>query len=71
MNLISHHVEGWSRNRLLVIAGLLRGLPVKQIEEGLQISRVAVYKNIRAAALDEVVGICHGLEREIDQVLRS
>ena len=71
MNFISHHVEGWSRNRLLVIAGLLRGLPVKQIEEGLQISRVAVYKNIRAAALDEVVGICHGFERGIDRVLRS
>ena len=28
----SHHVEGWSRNRLLILAGLLRGLPVKQIE---------------------------------------
>jgi hypothetical protein len=70
MNFISHQVEGWSRNRLLVTAGLLRGLPVKQIEEGLQISRVAVYKNIRAAALNEVVGICHELERELNQALR-
>lgn len=71
LNFISHQVEGWSRNRLLVMAGLLRGLPVKQIEEGLQISRVAVYKNIRAAALDDVAGICHELERAMNQALRS
>jgi hypothetical protein len=71
LNLISHQVEGWSANRLRIMAGLLRGLPVKQIEEGLQISRVAVYKNIHAAALDDVAGICHELEREMNQALRS
>ena len=71
LNLLSHQVERWSRNRLEITAGLLRTRPVKEIEEGLQISRVAVYKNIRAAALDEVVGICHELERAINQALRN
>lgn len=71
LNFLSHQVEGWSRNRLLVTAGLLRGRPVKEIEADLQISRVAVYKNIRAAALDEVAGICHELERALNHALRN
>jgi hypothetical protein len=71
LNLLSHQVERWSRNRLEITAGLLRAKPVKEIEEGLRISRVAVYKNIRAAALDEVVGVCHELERAINQALRN
>jgi hypothetical protein len=71
LNLLSHQVRRWSRNRLLVTAGLLRGRAVKEIEAGLQISRVAVYKNIRAAALDDVVGICQELERALNQALRN
>jgi len=71
LSLLSHEIEGWSRNRLLVLAGLLRGLPVKEIEAGLEISRVAVYKNIRAAALDEVVGICHELADALNRALRN
>jgi hypothetical protein len=71
LNFLSHQVEGWSRNRLLIVSGLLRGRTVKEIEEGLQISRVAVYKNIRAAALDDLKGICHELERALNQALRN
>ncbi|MEO7597660.1 MAG: SatD family protein [Opitutus sp.] len=71
LNLLSHELNGWSRNRLLILAGLLRGESVKDIEAGLQISRVAVYKNIRAAALDEVVGICQQLEAAMNQALRN
>ena len=71
LNLLSHQVSGWSRNRLLILSGLLRGRPVKDIEAGLQISRVAVYKNIRAAALDDVVGICQELERALNQAMRN
>jgi len=71
LSFLSHQVEGWSRNRLLVLAELLRGRAVKEIESKVQISRVSVYKNIRAAALDEVVGICHELERTLNQVLRN
>mgnify|MGYP001168687889 CR=1 FL=1 len=71
LNLLSHQVEGWSQNRLRVLAGLLRGRTVKEIERGLEISRVAVYKNIRAAALDEVVGICHELTAALQRTLRE
>lgn len=71
LNLLSHQLEGWTQNRLQVTAGLLRGHEVKEIEAGLEISRVAVYKNIRAAALDDVVGVCHELERAMNRALRN
>ncbi|HYP18009.1 MAG TPA: SatD family protein [Opitutus sp.] len=71
LNLLSHELEGWTKNRLLVLAGLLQGRTVKEVEAGLKISRVAVYKNIRAAALDEVAGICHELTRALNQALRE
>lgn len=71
LNLVSHGLEGWSRNRLEVLAGLLRGRSVREIEEGMKISRVAVYKNIRAAALDEVVGICQELAGALNRALRA
>lgn len=71
LNLLSHEMEGWTRNRLFILAGLLRGQGVKEIEEGLQISRVAIYKNIRAAALDDVVGICQELEQAMNRAMRN
>lgn len=71
LNLVSHHAGGWTRNRWQVLAGLLRGQPVRQIEEGMQISRVAVYKNIRAAALDDITGICQELGGALNRTLRK
>lgn len=71
LNLLSHAVEGWSRNRLLVMAGLLRGRTVREIEEGMKISRVAVYKNIRTAALDDVKDVCEELGAALNRTLRE
>lgn len=71
MDLLSHHMGGWSQNRLRVLAGLLQKRAVKEIEEGLQISRVAIYKNIRAAALDEIAGICHEVSAAMERTLRE
>jgi hypothetical protein len=71
LNLFSHQLKGWTQNRLRVLTGLLRGRSVKEIEQGMSISRVAVYKNIRAAALDEVTGVCHELERALNRALRN
>ncbi len=65
LGLLSRHLDGWSRNRLQVLAGLLHGRPVREIEAALRISKVAVYKNINAAALDEVVAICQEIERAL------
>lgn len=69
--LLSHQIEGWSQTRLQILAGLLRGQSVRDMEPALGISKVAVYKNIHAAALDEVAAICHELARAIQAGLRA
>jgi hypothetical protein len=71
LNLVSHQVQGWTGNRLQILAGLLRERPVREIEQGMKISRVAVYKNIRAAALDDVAGICQELRAALNRTLRN
>ena len=71
LNLLSHQIAGWERNRLQILAGLLRGRKVREIEDGLSVSTVAVYKNIRAAALDEVVGICQELAAAMNAALTA
>ncbi len=67
----SHALQKWSRNRLQILAGLLRERPVREIEGELSISRVAVNKNIHAAALEEVIGICHELSRALDRARKD
>lgn len=69
--LVSHHLAGWSANRLRVLAGRLRGRPVRELETVLGISRVAVYKNINAAALDDVAGICGELTQALNAALKN
>lgn len=69
LSLVSHRIDGWERNRLLILAGLLRGRKVREIEQELTVSTVAVYKNIRAAALDDVVGICQEITTELNALL--
>src|SRR5262249_20799962 len=64
--LISHHLERWNQTRLRILAGLLAGRSVRELEATLKISKVAVYKNINTAALDEVAAICQELNRAID-----
>lgn len=71
LNLLSHQIERWSSNRLRILAGLLEERGIPEIEAALGISRVAVYKNIRAAALDDVVAICHELTAAMDRELRT
>lgn len=71
LNLLSHQIDGWTRNRLLVLAGLLQGRVAKELEAELKISRVAIYKNIRAAALDDVVGVCQEITAALHRALRG
>ena len=70
LNLLTHQVDGWERNRLRIIRGLLRGATVTELEEELKISKVAVYKNINAAALDEVKGLCDEITRILNRELK-
>lgn len=69
--LVSHHLAGWSANRLRVLAGLLRERPVRELEGELGISKVAVYKNINAAALDDIAGICGELTKALNAALKK
>ncbi|HWA87153.1 MAG TPA: SatD family protein [Opitutus sp.] len=69
--LVSHHLGRWSGNRLRVLTGLLRGEAARDVERALGISRVAVYKNINAAALDEIAGICEEIARALNGALRE
>jgi hypothetical protein len=71
LNLVSHQIDGWERNRLLILAGLLRGRKVREIEKDLPVSTVAVYKNIRAAALDDLVGVCQQITATLNLVLSA
>ena len=71
LNLISHTISGWSRNRLFIMRGLLAGKSVADFEKELKISRVAVYKNINAAALNDLVGLCEEITRILNQELKT
>jgi hypothetical protein len=69
--LISHAIESWGLKRLQVLAGLLRQRSVRDLEATLRISKVAIYKNINAAALDEIAAICREIERALNATLRA
>jgi hypothetical protein len=67
--LISHHFERWHQTRFRILAGLLLGRPVRELESALKISKVAVYKNINVAALDEITAILHEISRALNHEL--
>lgn len=71
LNLCSHQMEGWTRNRLAILAGLLRERRPDAIGAELGISTVAVYKNINAAALHDMVGVCRELAGALDAAMHG
>ncbi len=71
LNFVSHKVGSWERNRLRIICGLLAGQPVTELERELKVSKVAVYKNINTAALDEFVGLCNEITRYLNAELKK
>lgn len=71
LNLLTLQVAGWSRNRLRIMQGLLADETIADLEKELRISNVAVYKNINAAALDEVKGLCEEITRLLNQELKT
>lgn len=60
--LISHSARDWNSNRLAIEADLSAGKPVKEISKRVGISESAVYKNIKAAALNTVTAITRDIE---------
>lgn len=68
---VSHHLAGWGRNRLEILAALLQGRTVSEFEAELSISKVAIYKNINAACLTEVAALWHEIARALNLALRA
>jgi hypothetical protein len=71
LSFLSHYLTGWSKNRLHVLAALLHGRTVSDFERELPISKVAIYKNINAAALDDVANMLHAIGRSLDKALHD
>jgi hypothetical protein len=71
LNLMSHQVVAWEKNRLRILCGLLDGQTVGELEAELGISKVAVYKNINAAVLDEFKGLCNEITRFLNRELKT
>lgn len=66
---VGHHMESWSGNRLAILRDRLEAIPASEMAEKLGISRVAVHKNIRIAALDDVAAMCHDLTAALQEAL--
>lgn len=71
LNLMSHKVGAWEENRLRILCGLLSGQSVAELETELGISKVAVYKNINAAVLDEIRELCNEITRFLNRELKT
>ncbi|HFE63174.1 MAG TPA: hypothetical protein ENK14_02015 [Caldithrix sp.] len=71
LNLISADVNNWEKNRMQILVGLLLGKKRKDLAEQLGISNVAVYKNIRAGALEAIIGIGRESAKLINRELAS
>lgn len=71
LRLVSVQVEAWKPRRLRVFADWLAGRPVVEVAGQAGISPRAVYKNIRAAGLDEIKGLCDELARVLNAELKS
>jgi hypothetical protein len=65
----SRQILKWDQNRLWILSMMLRGEKPVEIIERLEISKVAVYKNIHAGGLDELAPFCQELSRAINLAL--
>lgn len=66
---VGHHAAGWDRNRWRILRKRYDGVPVIKMVEAVGISKVAIHKNIRVAALDDVAAICHDLTQALARAL--
>lgn len=66
---LGHHMADWEANRLVILQLRLAGVPVADMATRLRISKAAVHKNIRAAALDEVAALCQDITEALQAAL--
>ncbi len=65
--LLSHLLQGWSANRFRILSALLREKSVKEIARDLDISSVAVYKNMKAGALETVISLTKSIANFLNE----
>ena len=66
---LGHHMRGWDANRLAILRRRIQGVTAADMAAELGISKVAIHKNIRVAALDDVVAICQDITAALVQAL--
>ena len=67
--LISRISDNWSLNRFQVMSGLMNGWSRNKIAQSLDISTVAVYKNIKAGSLDVIIDLLKEIGGYLNEVL--
>lgn len=71
LNLISHLIYNWKESRYRILNMLYDGVPVKDISKFMKMTEQAVYKNIDAGALNEIVRTTLKIEKIIDNNLKE
>ena len=69
--LISYNMSKWNKTRLQVLTMQLKHLPVKEIAARIGFSDKAVYKSIRAGALDVIIELFKEIEAILNEHLDS
>ncbi len=69
--LLSHLSSGWKETRFKILAYLYEDLTIYQIAKKLKISDKAVYKNIDAGALMNIISITKIISMEISNLLKE
>jgi len=71
LDIISDESNGWNKNRLAILQRLLNNCDPHKISRATSLSIRAVYKNIQAASLKNVVVLLRLIEEELNQCIAS
>lgn len=69
LDLASHEFSRWEKNRFEILRVVLEGKPLAELESELGISKVAIYKNVHAGALEDLRGLLAEITRFLNHQL--
>jgi hypothetical protein len=69
--LLSHLSAGWKESRFKILSLLYDDLPVYQIAKKMKISDKALYKNIDAGALNNIISITKIISTEMNNLIKE
>ena len=69
--LLSHLINNWTKNRLKILVAIMKGLTVKEIKELLNISHVAIYKNINAGQIKIIINMLNEISLILNHSLEQ